>query len=138
MIRKLFLAVVAVIATLTAAAQNADMDALKADVAAAAAQCPMTFSQGLVFDSIGLTDTALEIHSSMDVPAAQFDQIRGTFDMMRPTLLKSFGTQNETKQLFAKLMANGLGFNFFIHTKEDPSKMLEMKFTPQELSDGLK
>lgn len=138
MIRKFFIAAIALVASLTAGAQNVDLETLDAEVAAVAAKCPVAVSEGLVFDNIALTDKALEIHSTMDIPAAQFDQVRGTFDMMRPTLLMGLAGDDDTKKVFSQLPALGLGFNFYIHSKGDASKMVKLEFTAQELADALK
>lgn len=138
MLKRFLIATLALLAAAAMAFGQTPATTLEQDVAMAAAACPQDIGKGATMDNVKLTDTAVELHSTMDMTAAQFASVKQAFDMMRPTLLQMFISDPSIKALCAKASARGLGLSNIIHCKNDPAVSADITFSAQELKDALK
>lgn len=137
MIRHLLIAAAVAISAICAHAQTAP-GSLESIVAEVAAQCPQAIDQGSTLQTVRLTDSALEIHLAMALPAAQFPMIQQNMGMMRPTLLKILSASPDMSKILSLAASGGRGLSVVMLCKDDPKLNFSIDYTAQELTDSLK
>lgn len=137
MIKKLLLAVLLVLTAAGVAGAQQAPQTLGSAVASMQATLPQTLDQGITMDAVKLDNGALEIHMAADVPPAQFAPVKSSLEMMRPTMLKMFASDADSRTLLRLAVDEGLGLNIYIACKNDPAQRAELKYGVQELKDAL-
>lgn len=136
MLRRLFIAIAAIMAITTASAQSTL--SLEDAVKKASEELPIKSEDGSSINALSVNESNIVLDMSFPVPAEQFSMLEQSANMLRPTMLQGLLSDKEVRDVLSLASAQGKGFSIVIRCASDTSKTFSIDYSAKELSDALK
>ena len=132
MLRRLFIAIAAIMAITTASAQSTL--SLEDAVKKASEELPIKSEDGSSINALSVNESNIVLDMSFPVPAEQFSMFEQSANMLRPTMLQGLLSDKEVRDVLSLASAQGKGFSIVIRCASDTSKTFSTDNSPKELS----
>lgn len=136
MLRRLFIAIAAIMAITTASAQSTL--SLEDAVKKASEELPIKSEDGSSINALSVNESNIVLDMSFPVPAEQLSMFEQSANMLRPTMLQGLLSDKEVRDVLSLASAQGKGFSIVIRCASDTSKTFSIDYSAKELSDALK